>query len=171
MNCQNVAVISIILVGLLSGGALAQEQKMSRVVEGLKVEGVTACSKELDGVVKYVHKDDGRYGFAYMWSKENTNKRSAVVVTSERLSGGSMISTFVSTPDASGHCSVVVTQNFLLKQSCTGIREETFKGWKFYGEISATTAYDSPDSEALTAFLTATEDGGCHILRRLVYYY
>ena len=171
MKLKNVSVISLVLFGLLSGGALAQKQKLSRVVESLKAEGVTACATELDSAVKYVHEDDSSYGLAYMWPKSDTNKRSAVVTTSQRFSGSSMVSTFVSTPDASGRCSVAVIQNFVFKRSCTAIREETFKGWKFYGELGGTTAYDAPDSASLGAFLTATEDGGCHLLRRHVYYH
>ena len=173
MKRRNVSVISLVLFGLLSGGALAQEKKLSRVVEGLKEQGVTACATELDSAVKYVHEDDSKYGFAYVWSEKDTNKRSAVVVTSMAMSGSSMVSNFVSTPDASGRCSVAITQNFVFKRSCTAIREDIFKGWKFYGEMGATTAYDAPDvgSETLKAFLTATEDGGCHVLRRIVYYH
>ena len=158
----------------LSGGALEQGKKLSRVVEGLKKKGVTACATELDSAVKFVHEDDSSYGFTYVWSEKDANKRSAVVVTSQRFGGSSsMISNFISTPDASGSCSVAVTQNFVFKRSCTAIREDTFKGWKFYGDLGATTAYDAPDSdsESLKAFLTATEDGGCHVLRRIVYYY
>ena len=41
MMLQNVSVISLVLFGLLSGGALAQEKKLSRVVEGLKEQGVS----------------------------------------------------------------------------------------------------------------------------------
>ena len=171
MKLRNVSVISLVLFGLLSGGALAQEKKLSRVVEGLKEKGVTACATELDSAVKYVHEDDSSYGLAPMWSVKDANKRSAVVVTTQRFSGSSIVSTFVSTPDASGRCSVAVTQNFVFRRSCTAVREETFKGWKFYGEMGATTAYDAPDSVTVGAFLTGTEDGGCHILRRVVYYH
>ena len=173
MKRRNVSVISLVLFGLLSGGALAQEKKLSRVVEGLKEKGVTACATELDSAVKYVHEDDSKYAFAYLWSEKDTNKRSAVVVTSMAMSGSSMVSNFVSTPDASGRCSVAITQNFVFKRSCTAIREDIFKGWKFYGELGATTAYDAPgsDSESLKTFLTPTEDSGCHVLRRIVYYH
>ena len=162
-------IASIVGVGLIVGvqPAYAQNKPTSRAVQALIKKGFTSCSTDMDDAVKFVHEDDNGYGFSYVWNAENPNQRSASIVTSAKVGDTSMVSMITATPDASGRCSILVTQNLIFTTSCIGLREGTFKEWKFYGELGATTAYDR-DGGVVTAFLSPTPGGGCHVMRQQV---
>lgn len=142
---------------------------LSRLAQGLFDKGHKACSKDLDTMVKWVHEDDTRYGLHSIWSADNSDKRTALGVTSESFGDGSMVSTFTSTLDATGKCSTVAVSVLQFPRSCTSVREGTFKSWKFVGEVGSTSLFEQSEEGVLAVYLTATP-GGCQVVRRYIAY-
>lgn len=145
--------------------ATAGNVALSRVAQMLFENGHKTCANDLNEIVKYVHSNDGDYGMHNQWSASNPDKRTAVAVTSEAFSDGIMFTTFTSTLDATGKCSLTATQIMPLTDTCTSVREKTLKEWTYKGELGKSTAiYEMPNNENQTMYLTSYQ-GGCLLIK------
>jgi hypothetical protein len=146
----------------------ADKQPLSRLAQQLFDAGHKTCASDLDLAVKFVHEDDGRYAMHGVWDKTSPDRRTALSVSSVPYEdGGGMVTTFTSTLDASGKCSITATQAMFLSKTCSGVRETVLKDWKFKGELASSTVYQEEGGGNLSIYLTPASSG-CLLVKRYV---
>jgi hypothetical protein len=142
---------------------------MSRAVKQGYDVGFHDCAAAMDGFVKFVHEDDAAYSHFGQWSVKNPNEETYSSLTSETYPDGKGLTSFETTKNARGKCSVTFTQVLLIPNTiCAVLREGAFKTWKEYGELNGDKIYEDPSTPNASVVLTPIAQAGCMVLKHVV---
>lgn len=147
----------------------AQEPPKARAVLGGYNAGFKDCARALERFVVFVHEDDDAYGFLSTWSTTRPNDEMMTAITSETFTDGHGVTTFAAVRTASGTCDLTLTQTITLPAlPCDKAREDAFKDWKPYTELSGLQVYEDPTDANTTATMIPLAKSGCVIVKHIL---
>jgi hypothetical protein len=152
------AVIAVLTA--ISWPAFAQDM---RAVEMLKSKGFQRCAGSTGDVTEFIY-DKDKFGFVNMWNVAQTDRRSAMTVTSKQYSDGRAITVVSTAPNVAGSCDSSFTQVLVADESCTKVRETTFKDWKYWDEVDGLPFYEDPTSKNVVVTLNPFK-GACLVIK------
>ncbi|MFZ5720211.1 MAG: hypothetical protein ACOY5Y_12210 [Pseudomonadota bacterium] len=164
------AVIAALAAVAMATPSFAEPPKV-RGLQDIYKAGFHDCAEAMADFVRFVHEDDEAYAYLGVWSQAKPNAEMATVLTSQPYTDGHGIATITGIKTVSGACNVTLTQAFTVPdQTCPKLRDDAFKGWKFYSEFSGSTLYEDPTTPNGNLTLTPMGETGCLIVKQLVRY-
>lgn len=155
-----VGIVVMCTFGGLSALAFAQD---TRPIEMLKSKGFQRCAGSIGPVTEFIYGKDS-FGFVNIWNPAQADSRAAVTVTSRQYTDSRGISVITASPNVAGSCDSSFTQILLAEESCTKMRETTFKEWKFWEEVAGLPFYEDPTSQNVVVALNPFK-GACLVIK------
>lgn len=156
-------VLISILLSVTFGSAVADTIPGEQATKN----GFTSCQKTVEKIAKFVI-DDTKHGAVSSWNNKTPDTRmfnSQIVL---KYSDGYSVAVINIAPTKSGKCDGSYTTTFTSAKSCSVLRETTFKGWKFFGEIGGLVSLEN-EAGSVSKILLPTETGCVAISTEVVY--
>lgn len=143
----------------------AEETTTFRSVEALRKLGVNKCLPAVGRMTKFFF-DADNFGFVNFWNQAKADDRMTVTFLTKTFEDGVAQVTLAVSPTTEGTCDVHFTHTIVVKGTCGKLRDTTFKDWKFYYELGATTLYEDPTTPTVNASLTPIVGGGACLVEK-----
>jgi hypothetical protein len=144
-------------------------EKDFRAVEELKVKGFNSCADTVGLVLKFLNKRDD-FAFRNTWHEKSANAHTASVFTIKSYGDGNSYASVNTSPRPDGGCDAGFTQVFFFYESCTTMRDSSFKDWKFYMDFGNVPVYEDPTSKNVVIALAPLVNG-CLVLKSGTFYF
>jgi hypothetical protein len=170
MHVRPYYVLAIIgLIFILISPAFAEEPQF-RSVNALKAVGFNSCLGRVSDITKHLYEKDS---FAYLnfWSKQDTDRHTAITLTSMPYEQGTRIAGLSVSPTSSGSCDGTLFQVFVVPESCAKLRETLLKNWKYYADLGNIPFYEEPDMPSSVTGLVSIPTSSCLILKVATLYF
>lgn len=140
------------------------------VYKNAKEAGVTKCLKIIQDVSAFIIKKNKHSSHDY-WSKKNVNSTAfSSFVVKDYSDGDSHISIMV-VPDANNNCYAEYRETSYWNKSCSVLREEIFKDWKYKTSLKESTVLLANEKDTVHVYLTPQNNGsGCLSTKREAIY-
>lgn len=160
---MKLSVYSPLVILFVCAGAAAQ------TVPGDQAQnaGVRACQRVIEGITKFVVKDNKHESLS-VWNSKTPDSRlfnSQIVVDYTDVQSLAIINV---APTRTNKCDSTYTTVFATEKSCVVMRETLFKDWKFYGEIGGLVTLESK-SGVLTKILMPAGSGCVAVTTEVAY--
>lgn len=155
-------IIFIFVSAACVSSAFGEDAEYASVAQ-LKAKGFVKCSGSQSTVTKFVYAKEN-FEYLNLWNANHPDTHMATTVTSRKFSDGSGVAVITTTPTASGECDSNLVQIFYSAESCSQLRETTFKEWKFFNDLGGTPVYDDPTAENVSVVL-APNNNGCLVVK------
>lgn len=140
-----------------------------RALTDVYAAGFRDCIPPMQEFVQFVHEDDENYAYLGLWSVDKPNGSMSTVLTSQAFTDGHSISTITAVKTSTGGCNVTLTQSFVVpEQTCTDVKGDTFKEWKFKSDFNGATLFEDPTTPNGHAVMTPVGKTGCLIVKSLL---
>lgn len=162
-----ICALSVILVFTACvsiAGETVPEQEAKRL-------GAKKCLKTV-GLVADFYLEQASHGADTTWNKNNTDNRMLSFFVSRGYSDGDSQVNIQFAPNAAGGCDAVFTETYVIESTCTIVREDTFKAWKYRGNLNNKTLILQNSNSSVDVYLTPSgkKSDLCLVTKREVIY-
>lgn len=135
----------------------------------LRENGNKYCSGAINVVSNWLV--DQSAGSLSQWNIGDADNHFGILLASKRYSDGNSFMHLSAMKTPSGGCDVSFSLSLPFSdQSCTALREKSFKAWKFYGEIQGIPVYDDPTTNNVQVALQQSGQGCVTIKMGVLFY-
>jgi hypothetical protein len=143
---------SAIFAGLfLAMPAYAEDQ--ADFAANMREKGVTQCAPAVNIVANWLNDKQGQP--LSLWHQTAPNAHAAMLTVGRKYTDSTGLANITASPLADGGCDVTFAQTLATGETCTSLRETTFKKWAYTGEIAGLPLYDDPTTSNVTVTLLA----------------
>jgi hypothetical protein len=147
----------------------AQAQAADTVpTEQAKKNGFVTCGAQLDKVAQHLLSEN-EHGALSTWNKITPDKRMFNSQIVANYSDGHSAAVISTAQSPAGGCDSSYTTVFHWEQSCSSMRETTFKDWKYFGEVGSLSVLEN-ESGAINKILMPAGKNGCVTISTEVLY-
>lgn len=152
----------------IAGAAVAGETIPQKKAEELGVKKCLATVR----LVSDFYLEQASHGADATWNKNNTDGRILSFFVSRGYSDGDSQVNMQFAPNSSGGCDAVFTETYVVESTCTIVREDTFKQWKYRSSLNNKTLILQNNNGSVDVYLTPSGKRSdlCLITKREVVY-
>ena len=137
--------------------------------ELLRKQGFSYCTPAINKVANWLV-DQGA-GTLSQWKEGgNADNHVGILMANKRYKEGNAFLHLAASKNNSGGCDITFSTTFILEQSCSSIRETTFKTWKYYGEMQGLPIYEDPTTPNVQVNFQQT-GSSCVVMKTGVFFY
>lgn len=117
----------------------------------MREKGVSQCASAINLVANWLSDKQGQP--LSLWHQSAPNAHAAMLTVARKYSDSTGLASIAGAPLSSGGCDVTFTQTLATEDTCTRLRETTFKKWVYTGEIAGLPLYDDPTTGNISVTL------------------
>lgn len=162
-----VRVLSVALLCVASNVVMAGDTVPKRQAER---SGIKKCLAKVEQAADFYIKD-ATHAAETNWNSKAPNDRLLSTFVAKSYSDGDSQINMQFAPHAGG-CDTVLTETFVFESACGVVRETTYKGFKFSGEMNGKTLNLTNENETMNVYLTPAgkRNDICLVTKREVIY-
>jgi hypothetical protein len=161
-----------IAIFCFSAVSVIADDETTSVFDQAKKAGVIRCLKSLEQVSNYIIKKN-KHSSHSIWAKDNVDLNGfSSFVVKEYTDGDSHVSILVVPTADKDTCFAEYNETSYWPKSCSVLREEVYKDWKYKSSLKESTVILKNDSDKVFIYLSPQNNGSaCLSTRREVIFY
>ncbi len=137
--------------------------------ELLRKQGFSYCAPAINKVANWLIDQDA--GTLSQWKEGgNADNHVGILMANKRYKDVNVFLHLGASKNNSGGCDLTFSTTYIFEQSCSSIRETTFKGWKYYGEMQGLAIYEDPTTTNVQVTFQST-GSGCVVMKTGAFFY
>lgn len=117
----------------------------------LKAQGYKYCNSAINKAANWLVDQDA--GTVAQWKEGDADRHMGVLIATRRYANGNTLLHLSAMRASDGGCDVSFSLVVPVEKSCTGLRETTFRDWKFFGDVQGIPLYDDPTTNSISVAL------------------